>query len=156
MSITKRLDFLQCSRHDVSMNLKDKTLYPFWIKEHIRYGDLDPVGHANNASYATYFESARVKLLSRLKGAINEEKSSHDTAIVQLNISFMKELNLHDEIEVGVKIGKISSRSFHIHSAIFKENICHATADAVAVLIDKEKRCAVSLPQETRDFLEKC
>jgi acyl-CoA thioester hydrolase len=34
--------------------------YPHRVTEIIRYGDLDPQGHVNNAVFATYFESGRV------------------------------------------------------------------------------------------------
>ena len=37
--------------------------YPFQLTDNVRYGDLDPNKHVNNAVYATYFETTRVTLL---------------------------------------------------------------------------------------------
>ena len=36
--------------------------YPHRVNDIIRYGDLDPQGHVNNAVFATYFESGRVAM----------------------------------------------------------------------------------------------
>jgi acyl-CoA thioester hydrolase len=34
--------------------------FRFYHPIEVRYGDLDPQGHVNNAKYLTYFEQARV------------------------------------------------------------------------------------------------
>ena len=36
--------------------------YPHRVTDIIRYADLDPQGHVNNAVFATYFESGRVAM----------------------------------------------------------------------------------------------
>jgi acyl-CoA thioester hydrolase len=36
--------------------------YPHRVDDVIRYGDLDPQGHVNNAVFSTYFESGRVAM----------------------------------------------------------------------------------------------
>ena len=42
------------------------TDYKFFHPIEVRYGDLDPQGHVNNAKYLTYFEQARVHYLISL------------------------------------------------------------------------------------------
>ncbi|MBT3338732.1 MAG: acyl-CoA thioesterase [Anaerolineae bacterium] len=41
---------------------KIKFFYPI----EVRYGDLDPQGHLNNAKYLTYFEQARIRYFVEL------------------------------------------------------------------------------------------
>ena len=36
--------------------------YPFRVQEIVRFGDLDPQGHVNQAVFSTYFESGRVAM----------------------------------------------------------------------------------------------
>ena len=36
--------------------------FPHRVTDIIRYADLDPQGHVNNAVFATYFESGRVAM----------------------------------------------------------------------------------------------
>lgn len=131
--------------------LKDPDFYKFWSKEVVRYGDLDPVGHANNAAYATYFETGRVDLLKDLK---SQQDAEQNTAIVQLNISFMNELRLGDEIKIGISIGKIGTSSVEIYSALFRDNQCVATAFAVAVNFDMVKRRSLAFDAGLRALLE--
>jgi acyl-CoA thioester hydrolase len=38
------------------------TDYPHRISDNIRFGDLDPQGHVNQAVFLTYFESGRVAM----------------------------------------------------------------------------------------------
>ena len=40
--------------------------YPFVHREHVRFRDLDAMGHINNAVFATYVEQARVEYLASL------------------------------------------------------------------------------------------
>lgn len=127
-------------------------IYTNWGKEHVRYGDLDPVGHANNVSFARYFESGRVNIIKKLDGFYN---NNQDTAIVQLNITYIKELHLDDQIDVGAKIGKIGNSSVEILSALFCRGECVATAYGVVVMFDKIKRKSIPIPDYLREQLIK-
>ena len=37
--------------------------YPFRLSDNVRFADLDPNRHVNNATYASYFETGRVTLV---------------------------------------------------------------------------------------------
>lgn len=132
-----------------------KNVYKHWSKEHVRYGDLDPVGHANNAAYATYFESARVSLLSEIKGSMDGSDPRYDAAVVQLNISFLKELRLNQDIEIGTLVTKVGNSSVHLISGLFLNDTCCAICDCVTVYFDKKERCAAPIPAFIRENLSK-
>ena len=38
----------------------DRSSYRHWIKDHVRFADLDPLGHCNHAVISGFFESSRV------------------------------------------------------------------------------------------------
>lgn len=130
----------------------DRKFYTHWANDRVRYGDLDPVGHANNAAYSTYFETGRFALLQDIKIG---KSHIHDTAIVQLNISFIKELTIGTDIHIGVKVGRIGQSSLQIFSAIFVDGECHAYSEAICVVFDKEKRKATQIPDDLREKLTK-
>ena len=50
--------------NETSTAITSREFYPYWIDESVRFADLDPLGHVNNAAISTYFESARVALFS--------------------------------------------------------------------------------------------
>ena len=47
-------------RSDTEPRLED---FPYRISDNVRYADLDPNQHVNNAVYASYFETGRVTLM---------------------------------------------------------------------------------------------
>ena len=42
------------------------THFNFYHPVEVRYGDLDPQGHVNNAKHLTYFEQARIAYMVEL------------------------------------------------------------------------------------------
>jgi len=84
----------------------------------IKQSDLDSFGHVNNAVYLTLFENARWELLIKNGYGL---KKIHETGlgptILEIHLKFLKELRLHDEIEIETqlisyegKIGKLSQK----------------------------------------------
>ena len=47
-------------RADAEPLLED---FPYRLSDNVRFADLDPNGHVNNATYASYFETGRVTLM---------------------------------------------------------------------------------------------
>src|ERR1700754_184000 len=47
-------------RSDAEPRLED---FPYRVSDNVRYADLDPNQHVNNAVYASYFETGRVTLM---------------------------------------------------------------------------------------------
>ncbi|MFN5527728.1 acyl-CoA thioesterase, partial [Bradyrhizobium sp.] len=50
----------ETARRDQTPRLED---FPYRLTDNVRFGDLDPNQHVNNAVYATYFETGRVTLM---------------------------------------------------------------------------------------------
>ena len=42
----------------------DPSFYRHWIEDRVRFADLDPLGHCNNAAIGGFFESSRVALFA--------------------------------------------------------------------------------------------
>lgn len=132
--------------------LTSRDFYQFWGCEHVRHADIDSLGHANNAAYSTYFETGRIQALDAIRKPLNDGKRHH-TAIVELQISFLKEMHQGAPIDIGVTIGKIGNSSFEIISALFVGDTCHATSTCTLVYFDTEKRKSAPLPNPIRDGL---
>ena len=48
------------ARLETAPRLED---FPYRLTDNVRFADLDPNQHVNNAVYATYFETGRVTLM---------------------------------------------------------------------------------------------
>ncbi len=133
------------------------TKIKFFHPVEVRYGDLDPQGHLNNAKYLTYFEQARVAYLVNLK--LFEKSLSFleiGMIIADVHLVFYKPVLWETPVMVGAAITKIGNKSF-----VFSQKIVHAeTGDVFAegeiimVAFDYHREKTISLPAEWREKIK--
>jgi acyl-CoA thioester hydrolase len=120
--------------------------FPHRITDNVRYADLDPNHHVNNAIYATYFETGRVTLMKdRSLGLMPEGLS---WMMVRLDMHFRSELRWPGTIEMGLGLVKFGRTSVTFDQVVFSEQRCIASARSVSVLIDEAKRKPTPLTAE--------
>jgi len=123
------------ARLDSTPRLED---FPYRLSDNVRFADLDPNEHVNNAVYATYFETGRVTLMKdRSLGLIPEGLT---WIMVRLDIHFRAELRWPGKIELGLGVTKLGRTSVTFDQVVFSEETCVASAQAVTVLIDERTR----------------
>jgi acyl-CoA thioester hydrolase len=120
--------------------------YPHRVSEIVRFGDLDPQGHVNQAVFATYFESGRVAMFRSRDLGIGVPGVTF--VLVRMEIDYLKELHWPGEIEVGTAIERFGRSSFTAAQAVFRDGVCVATGRATLVCIDLATRRARPLPEE--------
>lgn len=120
--------------------------FPYRLGDNIRFGDLDPNWHVNNAVFATYFESARVMLMKDPNNGLMPKGLTW--IMVRLDIQFRAELRWPGTIEIGLGIGRLGRTSATFEQAIFSQHACAASAQAVNVLIDETTRKPTPLTTE--------
>jgi acyl-CoA thioester hydrolase len=125
--------------------------YRFWIEDHVRFADLDALGHCNSAVYSTYFESARVALLDLAGQPVVGRDTSF--AIVRQLIDYRRELGLGAQLRIGTRVTKLGRTSVGFANAIFAGEVCAATAEIVGVVLSLETRRPVELPGDVRERL---
>lgn len=120
--------------------------YPFRLADNVRYGDLDPNKHVNNAVYATYFETCRVTLLrSGDRGLMPRGLS---WMLVHLTIDFHAEMHWPGSFDLGLGVARLGRTSSTFAQVVFANGVCTASAEAVTVLVDVETRKPVPLTPE--------
>jgi acyl-CoA thioester hydrolase len=129
-------------------DLADPSAYHHWVEDHVRFADLDPLGHCNHAVISGFFESSRVALfreagLPLLHGGMS-------VSVVRLVLEFKRELVLGDRVRVGGRVARLGRTSVTLANALFVGERCAATAEVVGVLIDLAKRSPAELPPELR------
>ena len=130
-------------RQTLGLKLED---YPFRLTDNVRYGDLDPNKHVNNAVYATYFETSRVTLLrSGDRGLMPKGLS---WMLVHLAIDFRAEMHWPGSFELGIGVSKLGRTSARFAQAVFASGTCTASAEAVTVLVDATTRKPTPLTPE--------
>jgi len=120
--------------------------YPYILSENVRFADLDPNHHVNNAVYATYFETSRV-MLTR-DPDIHLTPTGLGWVLVRLDIHFRAELHWPGEVQLALGVARIGRTSVGYDQAVFAEGTCVASARAVTVLIDQATRKPTALGEE--------
>jgi acyl-CoA thioester hydrolase len=123
------------ARLDSAPHLED---FPYRLTDNVRFADLDPNQHVNNAIYATYFETGRVTLMKDRSFGLMP--SGLAWILVRLDIHFRAELRWPGVIEMGLGVAKLGRTSATFDQVVFSQGRCVASAQSVTVLIDETTR----------------
>ncbi|MGO8914175.1 MAG: acyl-CoA thioesterase [Bradyrhizobium sp.] len=131
------------ARLDSTPHLED---FPYRLTDNVRFADLDPNQHVNNAVYATYFETGRVTLMKDRRYGLMPPGLGW--IMVRLDIHFRAELRWPGIIEMGLGVSKFGRTSVTFDQVVFSEGKCVASAHGVTVLIDEATRKPTPLTPE--------
>ncbi len=120
--------------------------FPYRLTDNVRFADLDPNQHVNNAVYATYFETGRVTLVKDRSFGLTPP--GFGWMLVRLDIHFRAELRWPGSIEMGLGVAKFGRTSLTFDQVVFSEGRCVASAQSVTVLIDESTRNPTPLTGE--------
>jgi acyl-CoA thioester hydrolase len=136
------------ARLDSTPRLED---FPYRLTDNVRFADLDPNEHVNNAVYATYFETGRVTLMKDQGYGLMPPGLAW--IMVRLDIHFRAELRWPGTIEMGLGVAKFGRTSVTFEQVVFSAGTCVASAQSVSVLIDENTRRPTPLTAEiVRNF----
>jgi acyl-CoA thioester hydrolase len=120
--------------------------FPYRLTDNVRFADLDPNQHVNNAVYATYFETGRVTLIKDRSYGLMPEGLAW--IMVRLDIHFRAELRWPGVIEMGLGVSKFGRTSVTFDQVVFSQGQCVASAQSVTVLINETTRKPTALTTE--------
>ena len=132
--------------------------FKFFHPIEVRYGDLDPQGHVNNAKYLTFFEQARVRYMIRL-GLYTQDQSFMKIGVIvaDAHIAFLAPIHFGDDVKVGVRTSKLGNKSMTIEQAIVNNANGQemAKGEVVTVTFDYAAQNTISIPEEWRDKISR-
>ena len=131
------------ARSDPTPRLED---FPYRLTDNVRFADLDPNQHVNNAVYATYFETGRVTLMKDRSYGLMPEGLAW--MMVRLDMHFRAELRWPGTIEMGLGVARFGRTSVTFDQVVFSERRCVASAQSVSVLIDESTRKPTPLTEQ--------
>lgn len=128
--------------------------FRFYHPIEVRYGDLDPQGHVNNATHLTYFEQARVAYMIEL-GLFTKDQSFMEIGVIlaDVHITYFAPIYFGQEIKVGVHAARLGNKSM-----TWEQNIVDAGSgkelakgDVVIVAYDYREERTMPIPREWRE-----
>lgn len=121
----------------------------------VRYGDLDPQGHVNNARYMTYFEQARVGYIRRL--GLWKDNSFLELGIIlaSASLSFLAPVRFGQPVEVGTGVTRLGTKSITMEYCL-RDSLTgqvHCTGESVLVTFDYRSGESIPIPADWRDAI---
>ena len=128
--------------------------FRFYHPVEVRYGDLDPQGHVNNAKHLTYFEQARIAYLIEL-GLFTKDQSFMEIGVIiaDLHVTYLEPVYFGQNIKVGVRVTRLGNKSMTWEQNIVDAETGRALANGelVVVTYDYKTEKTISIPREWRE-----
>jgi acyl-CoA thioester hydrolase len=112
----------------------------------VRYSDLDPQGHVNNASYLTYFEQARIAYILQL--GLWDGRSFLDIGIVlaEARVTFRAPVLYGQDVRVGVRVPRLGNKSLTMEYLLEDAACGQELASGATVLVTYDYRSGATIP----------
>lgn len=144
--------------HDPASALASASLA---IEIPVAWGEMDALGHVNNAVYFRYLESARVEFIRCLGWKAPEQGSGHlgrggvGFILQSVQCRFRRPVLYPDTLAVTCRLSEIGEDRFTLcHEVISKaQSEVAALGDGTIVTYDYAAKTKVPLPQALRDIL---
>ena len=119
----------------------------------VRWGEMDALGHVNNASYLRYFEESRI-LWSESLG-IHLDGTGEGMILLKASVTYKKQVSYPADIEVDLFAGDIGRTSFQLINTltIGGETTPAATGEFVIVWFDYSTNKSIPVPATLRALL---
>lgn len=118
----------------------------------LRYSDLDPLGHVNNAVYSTLFEAGRVAFVDQVLAEALPDTLGF--VLVRIEIDFRAEGRFPGTAHVETGITRVGRTSMEFEQQVMLGSKLLASARCVCVLIDLDQRRPAPWPDAVRKIMD--
>jgi len=129
--------------------------YPVVVRFPLHWGEMDALGHVNNARYFTWFESARMALFDRV-GLVTTGRPTVGPILAHTSCDFLAPVHYPAEMLTGTRIDRLGTSSFAMGYSVARAqepNRPVARGEGVLVLIDYTTGAKVPIPDDLRAAL---
>ena len=122
----------------------------------VQWGDMDSMGHVNNARYFTWCESARMSYFAAVHMYDHREGEKHGPALAAAHLNFRQQVRYPAELEVLTRVSEIGRSSFRMEYEIVyrgPETLGQRVADVhgVIVWVDYGTGRSIPLPESLKE-----
>ncbi len=130
--------------------------YGYFVPLTTRWHDNDIYGHVNNVVYYSYFDTTANSFLIH-EGGLDIHMSDVIGVVVSSHCDFFSSIAYPDELEGGLRVGKLGNSSVTYELAIFKrgESSAVAAGSFTHVFVERETQCPRPIPDRIRGALQK-
>ena len=121
----------------------------------VRFGDLDAMGHLNNAKYATYIEQARIQYVTDVCG-FRGLWTELGMILARIEIDFKAPILYGDTVQIYTRCARIGGKSFDLDYVMTRQAANQpapqiaATSHSVLVAFDYTAQQTTAVPDSWR------
>jgi acyl-CoA thioester hydrolase len=128
-------------------------IFRFSTTLEVRWRDLDPMGHVNNAAYFTYLEQARVHYLRKL-GLVPPDPTGIGLILAEASCRFKSPLELGECVTIYIRVSGLRNSSFTFEYRMEAEDgRLAATARSAQVCYDYQAQHTIPIPDRWREVI---
>jgi acyl-CoA thioester hydrolase len=120
--------------------------FRFYHPIEVRYGDLDPQGHVNNAKFMTYMEQARVNYIRNLELWDGSSFLNIGFILAEARITFLSPILFTQQVRVGVRVSRLGNKSLDMEYRIEDSQSGEELARGSSVQVAYDYRSAQTIP----------
>ena len=120
--------------------------YKFAYPMQVRYGDLDPQWHVNNARFLTFIEQARFAYLVELGIFDGKDFFEVPFIVADIHVAYLAPIHLTQTIEVRMRTGKLGNKSLRFDYLIADSDTGEELARAETVMVAYDYHTRQSMP----------
>jgi acyl-CoA thioester hydrolase len=127
---------------------------PFSHPIEVRFGDLDAMGHVNNAMIVTYIEQARFQWWRSYLGGRKFQEEGF--LLARVEVDYRMPILLGEDVRVELHVSRVGNSSFELTYRITKglAGELFAEGKSVQVMLDFATNRPKALSAATREWLE--
>ncbi|MBM3649179.1 MAG: acyl-CoA thioesterase, partial [Alphaproteobacteria bacterium] len=96
--------------------LQDRSIYPHWCTDTVRFSDQDAAGHINNVALCAYLETARLTFIRDVGMMANGADGTRGIS-AGMTVSFLAESHWPGQVALGTGVIRIGTSSITVGSA---------------------------------------
>lgn len=129
--------------------------FRFYHPIEVRYSDLDPQGHVNNARYMSYFEQARVEYVRNLGLWASDSFMDFGIILAEARITFLSPVTYGMALRAGVRVSRLGNKSmameYRLEEGLNEAALC--TGSSVLVAYDYHSKETIPIPEHWRQVI---
>ena len=126
---------------------------------HVRFADIDAMGHVNHAKFFTYMEQARVayfKKVPELDFSDHMGQPKNSVILASIQCDFLSPAFLDEVLNVGIRISRLGRSSIEMEYLIRTKDGSREVAKGKSTLVyfDYDSQKTQAIPQGLKDQFE--
>ena len=120
----------------------------------IRWGDMDSLGHVNNARFFTFDEQARLEYFDAVAPLVDDFWKSSGIILARIACDFIAQVHYPETLSIGLRIQRMGRSSMETQTAMFDSTgRLVACGQGVVVWFDYIAQKALAIPEPVRAFI---